>query len=273
VRANRHSVAADRSVRDGPLAERLRETGLSAAIASPVWVQGHLAAVLVAGTRNDVRFSPEDLEAFELLALHAGREARARYTGGFDDRHLDLSLRFHAKRFRKEVYGCLARAVHAGADHRKIAVDGREIDDVSAPLRDHDVVYRDDAVEHALDVDVDDAVPLVDLERVHRRHRHDARVVEDHVDAAELVLCEGGEGVHVGAVRDVELAELGDAAFRADLRRDLLEAVRAALAATLQLDAGQVSVKAKTNEGMDAIGRGEAIAAHAVAVLLVGESA
>ena len=52
-----------------------------------------------------------------------------------------------------------------------------------------------------------------------------------------------------------------------------LEAVRAALAATLQLDAGQVSVKAKTNEGMDAIGRGEAIAAHAVAVLLVGESA
>jgi 2C-methyl-D-erythritol 2,4-cyclodiphosphate synthase len=28
-----------------------------------------------------------------------------------------------------------------------------------------------------------------------------------------------------------------------------------------------VSVKAKTNEGMDAVGRGDAIAAHAVALL------
>jgi 2C-methyl-D-erythritol 2,4-cyclodiphosphate synthase len=29
----------------------------------------------------------------------------------------------------------------------------------------------------------------------------------------------------------------------------------------------QISLKAKTNEGMDAIGRGEAIAAHTVATL------
>jgi 2C-methyl-D-erythritol 2,4-cyclodiphosphate synthase len=35
----------------------------------------------------------------------------------------------------------------------------------------------------------------------------------------------------------------------------------------LGVDAGRVSVKAKTNEGMDAIGRGEAVAAHAVALL------
>jgi 2-C-methyl-D-erythritol 4-phosphate cytidylyltransferase / 2-C-methyl-D-erythritol 2,4-cyclodiphosphate synthase len=50
-----------------------------------------------------------------------------------------------------------------------------------------------------------------------------------------------------------------------------LDAVRAALATALKLDAGQVSVKAKTNEGVDATGRGEAIAAHAVAVLVGGE--
>ena len=31
-----------------------------------------------------------------------------------------------------------------------------------------------------------------------------------------------------------------------------------------------VSVKGKTNEGVDAVGRGEAIAAHVVAVLVVG---
>ena len=46
-----------------------------------------------------------------------------------------------------------------------------------------------------------------------------------------------------------------------------IDAIRAALASTLGLDTGAVSVKAKTNEGVDAVGRGEAIAAHAVAVI------
>ncbi len=46
-----------------------------------------------------------------------------------------------------------------------------------------------------------------------------------------------------------------------------LEAIRARLATVLGVGADRVSVKAKTNEGVDAVGRGEAIAAHAVAVL------
>jgi 2-C-methyl-D-erythritol 4-phosphate cytidylyltransferase/2-C-methyl-D-erythritol 2,4-cyclodiphosphate synthase len=52
-----------------------------------------------------------------------------------------------------------------------------------------------------------------------------------------------------------------------------LPEIRARLAAALGVDAGQVSVKAKTNEGVDATGRGEAIAAHAVAVLVPGGAA
>jgi len=44
-------------------------------------------------------------------------------------------------------------------------------------------------------------------------------------------------------------------------------AMREQLAHTLGLSLAEVSVKAKTNEGVDATGRGEAIAAHAVAVL------
>lgn len=48
-------------------------------------------------------------------------------------------------------------------------------------------------------------------------------------------------------------------------------AIRAALAGALGLDQGQVGLKAKTNEGVDATGRGEAIAAHAVSVLVVGD--
>ena len=47
-----------------------------------------------------------------------------------------------------------------------------------------------------------------------------------------------------------------------------LPAIRDGLAAALGIPAGRVSVKGKTNEGMDAIGRGEAIAAHAVALVL-----
>jgi 2-C-methyl-D-erythritol 4-phosphate cytidylyltransferase/2-C-methyl-D-erythritol 2,4-cyclodiphosphate synthase len=45
--------------------------------------------------------------------------------------------------------------------------------------------------------------------------------------------------------------------------------IQAALAAALGVDVARVSVKGKTNEGLDAVGRGEAIAAHAVALLRV----
>jgi 2-C-methyl-D-erythritol 2,4-cyclodiphosphate synthase len=49
--------------------------------------------------------------------------------------------------------------------------------------------------------------------------------------------------------------------------RDHVGAMRAAVAAAVGIDASQVSIKAKTNEGVDAVGRGEAVAAHAVALL------
>jgi 2-C-methyl-D-erythritol 2,4-cyclodiphosphate synthase len=49
--------------------------------------------------------------------------------------------------------------------------------------------------------------------------------------------------------------------------RDDVDGIRAAIARAIGLDASRVSVKGKTNEGVDAVGRGEAIAAHAVAFL------
>jgi 2-C-methyl-D-erythritol 2,4-cyclodiphosphate synthase len=52
------------------------------------------------------------------------------------------------------------------------------------------------------------------------------------------------------------------APFLADMRSTVADA--------LGIDASRVSVKGKTNEGLDAIGRGEAIAAHAVALLSGG---
>jgi 2-C-methyl-D-erythritol 4-phosphate cytidylyltransferase/2-C-methyl-D-erythritol 2,4-cyclodiphosphate synthase len=46
-----------------------------------------------------------------------------------------------------------------------------------------------------------------------------------------------------------------------------LEAMRANLARALQVEAAQVSVKGKTNERVDSVGRGEAMACHAVALV------
>ena len=54
--------------------------------------------------------------------------------------------------------------------------------------------------------------------------------------------------------------------------RDHVEAMRHAVAAAIGIDAARVSIKGKTNEGVDAIGRGEAIAAHAVALIRIRDT-
>jgi 2-C-methyl-D-erythritol 2,4-cyclodiphosphate synthase len=49
--------------------------------------------------------------------------------------------------------------------------------------------------------------------------------------------------------------------------REYLTAMRDTLATTLQVDSGCVSVKAKTGEGLDAVGRGEAVTVQAIVLL------
>ena len=49
--------------------------------------------------------------------------------------------------------------------------------------------------------------------------------------------------------------------------KDAVDEMRMRLAEALGVHRDCVSLKGKTNEGVDAIGRGEAIAAHAVALL------
>jgi 2-C-methyl-D-erythritol 2,4-cyclodiphosphate synthase len=63
--------------------------------------------------------------------------------------------------------------------------------------------------------------------------------------------------VHVDAVVICERPKLGPH----------FPAMRAALAKALGITSDQINLKAKTNEGVDAIGRGEAIAAHAIATV------
>src|SRR4051812_7667490 len=49
--------------------------------------------------------------------------------------------------------------------------------------------------------------------------------------------------------------------------KDAIDQMRTLLAAAVGVDVSAISVKGKTNEGVDAVGRGEAIASHAVALL------
>jgi 2-C-methyl-D-erythritol 4-phosphate cytidylyltransferase / 2-C-methyl-D-erythritol 2,4-cyclodiphosphate synthase len=49
--------------------------------------------------------------------------------------------------------------------------------------------------------------------------------------------------------------------------RDHVDAMRHAVAGAMGIGVDQVSIKGKTNEGVDAVGRGEAVAAHATAIL------
>jgi 2-C-methyl-D-erythritol 2,4-cyclodiphosphate synthase len=49
--------------------------------------------------------------------------------------------------------------------------------------------------------------------------------------------------------------------------REHIGAIRERLAKTLQVDVGSISVKAKTGEGLDAVGRGEGVTVQAVVLL------
>ncbi len=62
---------------------------------------------------------------------------------------------------------------------------------------------------------------------------------------------------HIDAVVVIEKPKLGTH----------FPAMRKALAEALELEEKQINLKAKTNEGLDAVGRGEAIVAHAVVSL------
>ena len=65
------------------------------------------------------------------------------------------------------------------------------------------------------------------------------------------------------SVQNVDVTILAERPKLKPFKRSIAESV----AAMLEIDVDQVNVKAGTNEGCDAIGRGEAIAAHAVILL------
>jgi 2-C-methyl-D-erythritol 2,4-cyclodiphosphate synthase len=75
--------------------------------------------------------------------------------------------------------------------------------------------------------------------------------------ARELLIERQFSIVHIDAVVILEKPKLGP----------YFPAMRKAVAKSLGISASAINLKAKTNEGVDAIGRGEAIAAHAIVTL------
>lgn len=88
-------------------------------------------------------------------------------------------------------------------------------------------------------------------------------------DAAGLDLLEKAIAVLDGLGWTVSNADVTVILEAPKLTPSVLE-IRKNLARVLDLPVEAVSVKAKTNEGVDAVGRGEAIAAHAVALIASG---
>jgi diguanylate cyclase (GGDEF)-like protein/PAS domain S-box-containing protein len=72
VRRQRSTVVVDdyRALPD--MIPELRDEGFRHVVATPVWVDGDMAGVLVGGTRGDRAVGPEEVAAIELLAAHAG---------------------------------------------------------------------------------------------------------------------------------------------------------------------------------------------------------
>ena len=113
------------------------------------------------------------------------------------------------------------------------------------------------------------------------------------IDAVLGAACAGNVGLHypdtdqrwqgassIGMVRD-SLRLIGARGFKVEnvdvtviLERPkiapFIDQIRGQLAQALEVPLDHISVKGKTNEGVDAVGRGEAIAAHAVALLSMG---
>ena len=73
VRTCRDTVVVDDYTEHPNAIPMLKAEGYRAAIATPVWVHGRLTGALVGGTRERREVTPEEVEAFELLAGLAGR--------------------------------------------------------------------------------------------------------------------------------------------------------------------------------------------------------
>jgi len=146
--------------------------------------------------------------------------------------------------------------LHRMAEGRKLILGGIELPFPKGPVGHSD----GDALAHALCDALLGAAGLGDI------GTHFPDTDPRWKDAASLRFLEhvrvllaehGFRIVHIDAIVITEKPKLGP----------YFPAMREALAKSLGVESSIINLKAKTNEGVDAIGRGEAIAAQAIATL------
>ena len=193
-----------------------------------------------------------------MLAERAGHEVRI--VAG-DDANVKITTAADLERARASA-GLPAFRIGTGYDLHVFA-EGRPLilGGVRIPydrgLRGHSDA---DAVCHAVTDAILGAANLGDIGRLFPdtdpRYK-DADSLVLLADAASRVRDAGWQVVNVDVVVIAERPKIGPHA----------PAMQASLARTLGVDAGAIAVKGKTNEGVDAMGRGEALAVHAVALI------
>jgi diguanylate cyclase (GGDEF)-like protein/PAS domain S-box-containing protein len=73
VREREKTVVVSGDDHHSPKIAALEASGIRSAVATPLWVDGEMNAVLVGGTQRKKRMDTEEVAAIELLAAHAGR--------------------------------------------------------------------------------------------------------------------------------------------------------------------------------------------------------
>jgi 2-C-methyl-D-erythritol 4-phosphate cytidylyltransferase / 2-C-methyl-D-erythritol 2,4-cyclodiphosphate synthase len=193
-----------------------------------------------------------------MLAEQAGHEVRI--VAG-DDANVKITTAADLERARASAAPPAFRIgtgydLHVFAEGRPLILGGVRIP-YDRGLRGHSDA---DAVCHAVTDAILGAANLGDIGRLFPdtdpRYK-DADSLVLLADAASRVRDAGWQVVNVDVVVIAERPKIGPHA----------PAMQASLARTLGVDAGAIAVKGKTNEGVDAMGRGEALAVHAVALI------
>ncbi len=217
-----------------------RAVGVSSAAATDdallVEQLGHLIAV-VEGTPNNIKITtPEDLAIAEKLF----------------EQTTDQSFRLPPSAFRLG----LGNDIHRLVEGRKLILGGVEIPFEKGLLGHSDA----DSLSHAITDALLGAAGLGDIgthfsDKDPRWQGADSQMFLRH--AYELAQARGLSIANIDATIQAEQPKM----------KPHIPAMRARLCATLGLDEAQLNLKAKTNETLDAVGRGEAIAAQAIVLL------
>jgi len=221
---------------------------------TPQAFRRHVLAAAIAAGRPDIEATDE-----AMLAERAGHPV---YVVGGDPRNVKITTPDDLDAARRQSAPARTGRAGTGYDLHRL-VEGRALilGGIAIPSERGALGYSDaDVVCHAVTDAILGAAALGDIGRHFPDSDprwKDARSLDLLRQTVSMATDSGFEVGNVDVTVMLESPKLADH----------IDQIRRSLATVLGIDPERVSVKAKTNEGVDAIGRGEAIAAQAIALL------